>query len=89
MSTTSNSIQDLHLTAVDWLDGIGRRDALPLTSRQRLILVHAAHGLTSRQIAGRLLISEGTVRKHLENSYKRLHVTNRAAAVALLVAGSV
>ncbi|MFK8907359.1 LuxR C-terminal-related transcriptional regulator [Streptomyces sp. YS-3] len=33
------------------------------------------------QIARRPGVSEGTVRKHLENAYRRLHVTHRMAAV--------
>jgi DNA-binding NarL/FixJ family response regulator len=42
-------------------------------------LVAAGH--TNAQIARRLGVSEGTVRKHLENIYGRLHVSSRTAAV--------
>lgn len=59
-------------------------DGHRLTPRQRLVLEHAADGLTNKQIASRLRISEGTVRKHLEHIYDRLRVTNRTAAVAAL-----
>ena len=41
-----------------------------------------AAGHTNAQIARRLGLSEGTVRTHLENVYRRLHVTNRTAAVS-------
>lgn len=61
-----------------------RRGLLPLTQRQRLILHFVAAGYTNRQIARRLGVSEATVRKHLENIYVRLEVTNRTAAVARL-----
>jgi DNA-binding NarL/FixJ family response regulator len=44
-----------------------------------LRLVAAGH--TNRQIARPLGISEGTVRKHLENIYARLQVSSRTAAV--------
>jgi DNA-binding NarL/FixJ family response regulator len=41
-----------------------------------------AAGNTNRQIASRLALSEGTVRTHTENIFRRLQVTNRLAAVA-------
>jgi DNA-binding CsgD family transcriptional regulator len=53
-----------------------------LTTRQRELLCQVAAGLTNRQIGRNLLISEGTVRKHLENIYTRLDVTSRTAAIA-------
>ena len=40
-----------------------------------------AAGHTNTQIARRLGVSEGTVRTHLENTYRRLQVTSRVAAV--------
>jgi hypothetical protein len=40
-----------------------------------------AGGYTNSQIGSRLGISEGTVRKHLENIYGRLQVSSRTAAV--------
>jgi DNA-binding CsgD family transcriptional regulator len=56
--------------------------ASPLTPRQQQILRLVAGGLTNRQIARRMQIAEGTVRKHLENSYAALGVNNRLDAVA-------
>lgn len=61
-----------------------RRGRLPLTGRQREILQFVAAGYANRQIARRLEVSEGTVRKHLENIFVRLEVTGRTAAVARL-----
>jgi DNA-binding CsgD family transcriptional regulator len=55
-----------------------------LTARQQQTLRLAGAGLTNRQIARRLTIAEGTVRKHLENAYATLNVTNRTAAVAAI-----
>jgi DNA-binding NarL/FixJ family response regulator len=53
-----------------------------LTPRQweLLSLVAAGHG--NAQIARRLGLSPGTVRKHLENIYSRLGVSPRTAALA-------
>jgi len=52
-----------------------------LTPRQWQLLTLVAAGHTNTQIARRLHITEGTVRTHLEMIYRRLHVTNRTAAV--------
>ena len=53
-----------------------------LTSRETEILELVAAGLTNAQIAERLWISPGTVKKHLDNIYSKLGVANRTAAIA-------
>jgi DNA-binding CsgD family transcriptional regulator len=57
-------------------------EAVDLTPRQRELLRLMAAGMTNRQIATRLRISEGTVRTHSENIFRQLHVNNRVAAIA-------
>lgn len=52
-----------------------------LTPRQLDIVRCLALGMSNDEIARRLLITPGTVRKHLENAYARLGVTSRTAAV--------
>jgi DNA-binding CsgD family transcriptional regulator len=65
-----------------YLDTERRRCPVPrLTPRQKDLLRLLAAGHTNTQIAGRLGISEGTVRTHLENVYEKLHVSSRTAAV--------
>jgi DNA-binding CsgD family transcriptional regulator len=65
-----------------YLDAERRRHPLPpLTTRQQDLLRLVAEGNTNSQIARRLSISEGTVRTHLENIYRKLGVSSRAAAV--------
>jgi DNA-binding NarL/FixJ family response regulator len=59
-----------------------------LTARHWEILRLVAEGLTNRQISRRLGVSEGTVRKHLENIYARLQVSSRAAAVTRAFQGA-
>jgi|SRR5215210_631891 len=53
----------------------------PLTSRQQEVMQYVAAGFTNAQIARRMRVSEGTVRKHLENVFARLGVTSRTAAI--------
>jgi len=48
-----------------------------LTPREREIALLAAAGASSRQIAGRLVISVRTVDNHLRNAYRKLGVTRR------------
>jgi DNA-binding NarL/FixJ family response regulator len=56
--------------------------AAELTPRQWELMRLIAAGMTNRQIATRLSISEGTVRTHCENIFRQLQVNNRVAAVA-------
>ena len=58
-----------------------QRGADRLTRRQSELLDLVAAGLTNRQVARRLGLSEGTVRRHLENIFTRLGVSSRTAAV--------
>jgi DNA-binding CsgD family transcriptional regulator len=59
-----------------------------LTRRQCQLLSLLATGLTNRQIARQLGLSEHTVRKHIENIYERLHVNSRTAAVSHAFGGN-
>jgi RNA polymerase sigma factor (sigma-70 family) len=52
-----------------------------LTAREREVLLLVADGLTNAEVAERLWISPGTVRRHLENVYAKLGVRTRTAAV--------
>jgi len=73
-----------------YLDAERRRHPVPrLTPRQNDLLRLVAAGHTNSQIARRLGISEGTVRKHLENIYDRLGVSSRTAAVTRVFPGRV
>ncbi len=65
-----------------------RRGIPPLTARHWEILRLVAAGLTNGQISRRLSVSEGTVRKHLENIYARLQVSSRTAAVTRAFQGT-
>ena len=52
-----------------------------LTKRELEVLVLAARGMSNRQIADYLSLSEGTVRRHLANIYPKMGVRSRGEAV--------
>lgn len=52
-----------------------------LTARQKEILQLLANGLSYEQIAINLFVSKGTVRKHIENLYRKLQVNNKIDAI--------
>jgi DNA-binding NarL/FixJ family response regulator len=54
---------------------------IKLTNRETDILEHLSKGLNYNEIANNLIISPSTVRKHIENIYKKLQVHNKMEAV--------
>ncbi|MGR2752040.1 LuxR C-terminal-related transcriptional regulator [Agromyces arachidis] len=64
--------------------GTGRRDrdGLPLTAREIEVLQQVARGITNREIASEMHLSEKTVARHLSNIFTKLGIPSRAAATA-------
>jgi NarL family two-component system response regulator LiaR len=52
----------------------------PLTDREVQVLKLVAQGHTNRDIAERLVVSEGTVGTHISNILEKLHLANRTQA---------
>ena len=52
-----------------------------LSARELEILLLAAQGLSNRQIAARVHLAEGTVKRHLHNTYTKMEVGSRGEAV--------
>jgi LuxR family transcriptional regulator, maltose regulon positive regulatory protein len=61
------------------------RPAEEVTARERDVLPLLAEGLTNRQIAERLMVSEHTVHRHVTNMLRKLDLPSRAAAAAYAV----
>ncbi len=55
-----------------------------LTRREKEILQLLAIGLSNQEMAERLFIAEGTLKRHIANLYQKLGVHNRAQAIRFL-----
>jgi DNA-binding NarL/FixJ family response regulator len=51
-----------------------------VTAREREVLRLLAEGLTNREIAARLVLSEHTVHRHVANILRKLGLSSRTAA---------
>lgn len=70
-----------------WLVRLGSQKSPPrLTPRERETALLVAEGLTDRQIASRLSISERTVHAHLRSAYPRTRTGSRTRLLAWLAA---
>jgi DNA-binding NarL/FixJ family response regulator len=73
---------------IEFVDGallLEEQHRMPrLTPREREILGLVAAGRTNAEIAERLCVSPGTVRRHLENVFRKLGVHTRTAAAAFV-----
>jgi DNA-binding NarL/FixJ family response regulator len=59
-----------------------REQAAILSSREREVLELVAGGASNRDVAATLFISDLTVKRHMQNILRKLHVPSRAAASA-------
>jgi DNA-binding NarL/FixJ family response regulator len=66
------------------MDG-NHQDSQPLTSREQRVLKLVADGQTNKEIAAALRISPATVKRHLENIFRKLKLKNRVRAAVFAV----
>ena len=59
-----------------------RTDGNPLSQREGEVLALVGEGLTNREIAEKLIVSPGTVKTYLQRILEKLHLNNRAEAMA-------
>ena len=81
---TARLIREFRARARRGETGLVRRGKNELTSREWDVLDCLCDGLSSRQIADRLFISQTTVRRHVGSILVKLEVPNRQAAVDLV-----
>lgn len=59
-----------------------------LTEREREIIYEISEGISNKEAARRLNVSEGTIKLHLHHIYHKLSIKNRAELVAMAVTRS-
>jgi two-component system response regulator DegU len=99
-ASLARSIQDAHAGRFQLDEALTRRvivrlgasfrrarrpPAQPLTERETEILQMVVDGKGNRAIANRLGLSEGTIKSHLRNIYRKLQVQTRAEAAGQAV----
>jgi DNA-binding CsgD family transcriptional regulator len=62
-----------------------RQPVAALSAREREVLAALADGLSNRELAERLFISERTANRHLSNIFTKLGVRNRTAAARIAI----
>lgn len=57
-------------------------DSTILSQREKEVLEHLIAGLSNKEIADRLFVSENTIKKHVNSIYTKLGVGRRTQAIA-------
>lgn len=65
-------------------DSAAASPELKLSHRQRQVLVLLGEGMTNKEIAAKLALSEGTVRAYRRNLYKRAGISRRSQAISII-----
>ena len=66
---------------------VGQPESSPLTRREQQVAALIAEGLTNKQIAARLVISQRTAEGHVEHIMTKLGFTSRAQIAAMIAHG--
>lgn len=64
---------------------VNRITNLPVTAREKEVLVQLAQGKTNKQISQTLMLSPSTVRNHISNIFTKLNISNRSQATAIAI----
>jgi two-component system nitrate/nitrite response regulator NarL len=63
---------------------LARRILDQLSARERDVALLVAEGLTTKRIAYKLSLAEGTIKLHLHNTFRKLQVEKRADLIRML-----
>ena len=81
------NLEDTNIKETSILDisFANRLTELPVTNREKEVLVHLAQGMTNKQISEALILSPSTVRNHISNIFTKLKISNRSQATAIAI----
>ena len=79
--TPSIALKALELLRNPLIENNENNEKINLSSRETEVLTQLSKGLGYNQISENLYISPGTVRKHIENIYRKLQVHNKVEAL--------
>jgi DNA-binding CsgD family transcriptional regulator len=79
----SQPIPAANLSSQPFVPDEKKRDDLGITRRELEILVLVAQGMSNREIAGKLYVSENTVKTHCSRAFDKLGARRRTQAVQL------
>ena len=82
LSRARDVLRDLRTATQVESQAVRREVRSGLTVRELEVLRLISVGLSNHAIAGRLFISEHTVHRHVANTFTKLNVSSRSAAVA-------
>ncbi len=83
-SAIAYALSETSKTTTKAASGSGPHEATPLTRREEQIAELVANGLSNREIATKLVISQRTVEAHVEHILTKLGFTSRAQVAAWL-----
>ena len=64
---------------------VNRLIDLPISGREKEVLIHLALGKTNKQISETLTLSPSTVRNHISSIFTKLSISNRSQATAIAI----
>lgn len=77
----SIALKTLKLLRNPYVENTEDKEQIRLTDREVDVLEQLSKGLSYNAIAENLILSAGTIRKHIENMYRKLQVHNKLEAV--------
>jgi DNA-binding NarL/FixJ family response regulator len=84
-SIARKALELLMNSKVDFTKKAKKEYEYNLTEREKEILNHLVNGLEYKEIASITATSPNTIRNHITNIYKKLHVTSKAQAIRIVM----
>jgi DNA-binding CsgD family transcriptional regulator len=83
LTRTKVVVQEVLVPAQPFVLNTAKQEKLGITPRELEILQHIAAGLSNREIAAKLFVSENTVKTHAGSVFEKLSAKRRTQAVQL------